>query len=1001
VLAVVSLVGAGVPARGDVLLVSRKATSHEIVRPKKCTSVVAVAAQELQQFVEKSTGVRLPLVTEPTPDKGRIFLGPCAAAREAGITPADLRPEGFHLKTVGNDVFIVGRDTPGRPRRIQSSVGMECGTLNGVYELLERTVGVMFCWHDELGTVVPKRDELRVPDLDVTDAPDWSYRFLAYGPAGEMRKMYGRRLRLGHAFSVSHAHAWHRILSIDTYGAEHPEYYAQTKGRRLPRYYLGRHGGQVCTTNPEVAGIFARAAAAYFNRTPWRHMFSISPNDGGGFCQCAACCSLDVEMDEERGGPVLTDRLITFYNAVARQLGATHPDKLLGAYVYSYYKRPPRRTSPHPNLALVLATNSAHAQGVGWDREQVWEREWCARTARMFKYDIYYWGRNSLNVIAPLTTHLAERLKTEHQIGLKGGYLYTGQSYEQLGAGHYLMAKLMWDRDADVGELERRYYKALYGGAAADVTAYYRLLEGRLRGARHGKIDVDEPAVTKALGAGEHEWTHAHMLAAYWPVLDQASAVIERAQSRELSDLERQRLQRLTDQHELLLATVRGMIAAGRLEEQVRFDADDMKMMKAAVAQRQAVRQRIKVYAPTLAEYLDRCDLRETARISPDGAFYQLARAGREPTLLAVRAAKPPAIDGRADDAAWGTAPFAHLLLTRNAAPPQLGARARLTYDDKRLYCLVEGREQAPAKLLRTATARDDTALFGDDNIEVFLMPPGGSVYYQLGLGAGGALYDAAMRDGPGKPGDVAWTSGATHAVHIGEKGWTAELAVPFAGLGAGPTADGEWRANVYRTRRGNVAPDEYTAAAATFGGYHVPERFARLRFVADPAPAGFEHSSFEGLPPDQAARRLRFRGDGGATLRLDNDVAYCGSHAAHIRVPKGGLGAITTTAPAGERSAYRVVVMHRNSLEALRPDVRPQAPIARVIFRGPGGKAVTESSGYFWDGAPAEDYKDQWRSLSLTLTTPPRTASISLTLFFHHVGEYRVDELRLAPLGP
>ena len=50
---------------------------------------------------------------------------------------------------------------------------------------------------------------------------------LAYSPEGETSKRYGRRLRLWHPYTVSHGHAWYRILPIEEYGEEHPEYYAE------------------------------------------------------------------------------------------------------------------------------------------------------------------------------------------------------------------------------------------------------------------------------------------------------------------------------------------------------------------------------------------------------------------------------------------------------------------------------------------------------------------------------------------------------------------------------------------------------------------------------------------------------------------------------------------------------------------------------------------------------------------------------------------------------
>jgi hypothetical protein len=613
----------------DRVIADGGASRYEIVCDKAAGKVARLAAKELQSFLQQATGACLPIVAEPSPDRGRLFVGDNPHSAAAGVRSQGLRPEGFRLTTVGQDVHIIGVDQL-RGSADPAVVGPgQVGTLTGVYEFLERSAGVMFLWHDDLGTIVPKHEKLVVPDLDVNSAPDWSYRSLPYSPEGATGRLFGRRLRLGQQLGMSHSHAWHRILPAEKYGAEHPEYFAEIGGRRRAVYYSEHHGGQVCTSNPQVVERFAQAAIDCFNRFPDRDMFSVSPNDGGGFCECTRCRALDQEpLEDDPAKPALTDRLLTFYNVIAQRLAKVHPHKLLGAYIYSYYRQPARRVKPHPNLALVHATNSAWQQGSGWPRERQWERQWLSLTQRVYKYDIYYRGSQSLHLMAPVTTHIAEKISAEHEVGIQGGYLYIGQSYEQLGAGHYLLARLMWDRHADVRQLERRCYDALYGPAGADVLAYYHLLEERLRRVHLQGVDVREPALEAARRSASAGGDNArYILAAYWPILDEASRLIERAQGRALSDLSRQRLARLVDHHELMLTTVRGMVAAGRIEAQATATADDAAKLVAAVDQRQRIIERLRAYAPTLVEYLEQARQGELSRLAPDGPFYRLAAA--------------------------------------------------------------------------------------------------------------------------------------------------------------------------------------------------------------------------------------------------------------------------------------------------------------------------------------------------------------------------------------
>jgi len=618
-----ALLVANLAFAADRVLVENGRSRYEIVCAADANPATQLAAKELRMWVKQSTGVDLPLATAPTAGKAHVFIG---ASEWAGKVD-NLPPESYRLHTVGDDVQIVGVDVMRGALTPKRSSATQTGTLFGVYDFLERCFGVMFLWHDPLGTIVPKHERVVVPDLAIETAPAWTYRHLAYSPEGQAGEgIFGRRLRLGHHYTVAHSHSWFQIAPIEKYGAAHPEWYAEIDGQRKPAYYMQHHGGQVCTTNPEVIDLFAKAAIEFFNTSPGRDMFSLSPNDGGGFCACAKCRALDNGMRPD-GKPIMTDRLITFYNAIAERVAQVHPTKLLGAYAYSFYREPPEKVQPHPNLYIVHATNTAFHQGVGWPEEREIERKWRSGTKHLAKYDIYYSPDSSLNMIAPMTKHLVEKVRAESTVGIEGGYLYMGQSYEQLGAGHFLLARLMWDPKADAAALAQSYYRALYGAAAAEIQQYYDLLESRLARQKHAPLDTKLPVVRMALRKHPGIGSPAYILAAYAPILDDATALIEKARSRDLQAEERARMQRLLDQHELLVTTVRGMFAAGKIESDANTTADEAAAFLELVAQRQAVRERLKTYAPSLCQNLEIEDHDGASALNPSGALVPFARA--------------------------------------------------------------------------------------------------------------------------------------------------------------------------------------------------------------------------------------------------------------------------------------------------------------------------------------------------------------------------------------
>ncbi|NUQ00673.1 MAG: DUF4838 domain-containing protein, partial [Armatimonadetes bacterium] len=647
------------PAGAAVPLVTAGKPAAEVVVADG-NAVAKFAATELVTLVERSTGARLPVVSAPTPDCAHVYLGAGEAATKAGVSVAGLAPEGFRLRTVGSELFIVGDDFGGDAAVLNRSVPTRAGTLSGVYELLERVAGVRFYWHDELGTIVPKRTDLTVPDLDVTQAPHWLYRSLPYSPEGQTSKLFGRRLRLGQAYGISHGHNWYRILPAEKYGQEHPEYFAEIKGERQARYYSGHHGGQVCTSNPAVVEVFARHIIEYFDATPAASMYSVSPNDGGGFCECANCRALDLESwgDEHPGQPVMTDRILTFYNAVAERVAAKHPDKYLGAYIYSYYRKPPVKTRPHPNLALVFAINSIGTHGEEWTREKAWIDAWTALTNNFYLYDIMWLNDWSLGLPAPVTRHAVDKLQHLGGTSMRGGYLYAAPSYESLGPLHYLTAKLMWDPKADVAALESGYYADLYGPAAGEVKAWYDLLESRVRKMRLEGLDTTDPALIRLASGTQRDV--AIMLAAYQPILAQADGLLDQAEARELTTEQRQRLARLRDHHDLLRTTVVAYLGAEHLTRLATWDPDEVKRTQEAIDERAKLLEKLRSYAPTLVDILVEQDKSITAPITPAAAAYQLARRAGPSVVTALPAAAPPKIDGEIDKP-WQTAAWRDL----------------------------------------------------------------------------------------------------------------------------------------------------------------------------------------------------------------------------------------------------------------------------------------------------------------------------------------------------
>ena len=144
-----------------------------------------VAAEELQLIMKEATGAELPIVYEDGKQKDMpvISIGQTELASSKGIDISDyeLNRSGYYIKTVENQLFIVG-----------SEDGGAMGCIYGVYDLLEECVDYRYFHFDEIyykskGTVyLYKYDEVVKPSFD--------YRSTSYTAMSNQEYMKGLRL---------------------------------------------------------------------------------------------------------------------------------------------------------------------------------------------------------------------------------------------------------------------------------------------------------------------------------------------------------------------------------------------------------------------------------------------------------------------------------------------------------------------------------------------------------------------------------------------------------------------------------------------------------------------------------------------------------------------------------------------------------------------------------------------------------------------------------------
>ena len=181
-----------------------------------------------------------------------------------------------------------------------------------------------------------------------------------------------------------------------------------------------------------------------------------------------------------------------------------------------------------------------------------------------------------------------------------------------------------------------------------------------------------------------------------------------------------------------------------------------------------------------------------------------------------IEPGEEPIIDGKLDDQVWKKADSVSDFIQYEPIrgnPPREATKVYVLFDREYLYLGFECLKKDPAEVVGSAMKRD-SRFFQDDYVEVFL-----DTYhdhrncYGFAVNSLGTICDRRIaNEGSGQGGgprgdrsrawDCSWEAGAVKT----DRGWTAEMAIPFSELRFDKNGDGTWGINFWR---GNEEFDE------------------------------------------------------------------------------------------------------------------------------------------------------------------------------------------------
>ena len=790
----------------------------EIVIAEKPPRMVSLAARELQTYIEKISGAKLPIVTELSAQQPlKVYVGRSAHLRRLGVTAKDLDHGAFRTVSGENWLALVGSDANfslaepwahsradrkrvlrewdaitgekwGNPMLlVHKSFNEELdvceydqrGSLNAVHEYL-RNLGVRWYLPGEEHEIVPKRKTLELPKVNRVVRPDFPVRFLRFynrfWAASREEILWQLRLGLNPGLEVTGlagiGHGTVNVHARKETQEKHPEYYALW-GKRATAAGHGR--GKPCLSSEglfEQNVKYARAVLDQY-QAAW---IAVMPADGYSLiCQCELCNGKDTPERGYRGR--LSDYVWSYVNRVAKELYRSHPDRKVCCFAYGTYLLPPLKIgklSPNIVVGICQWRSLFHHREVRRNMLAL-RRAWLEKMApgsKLMVWGYYLHARPNAygwDAIPAVFPHLiAEDLRS-----LKGrscgDHIETYREHREDGwrtiaTNHlniYVTSRLYWDVDQDVDAMLEEYYRLFYGPAHKEAKAFFEFCE------------------------------------ANWFKMKSDVAAIDR------------------------------MFA---LLGEARRAADDT-----------VYGQRLDL----IAEYT--APLKEKRKEIGKGGRKTYIKRPNAPRAFAEEREKTDiVVDGKLSDRFWANH---RKYLLKDCVTGQIPADHRtilmLGWADDALYVALRCYDGDMANLNITAQKDGDEALWFGDSVDI-LLETHQHAYYQVGLNPAAAMVDADRE----KRVDLDWSSGAEVATHRHGGRWTAEIRIPVAGptsrapdplqgvdadssqgvAGSKPSSNLPWFFNVCRQRVREGKEKQLQAFSPTGEPrFHVREKFGEL----------------------------------------------------------------------------------------------------------------------------------------------------------------------------
>lgn len=459
-------------------------SDYKIVKAKKHPKKEIDFVRELNDYVHLATGYYLDVIYDEILyyDTNHKYI----VVGDTTITPDDIKANSIRdeksgqdkyiIKTIGNLVFINGCSDE--------------GTLFGVYDFL----GILFDYdfYSENEYSLKKVTDLKMPKIDITEAPDFQYREGTYGNIVREETLL-HRFRFNatkdmYVFEYA-CHNSFLVLPPSEYYKEHPEWYVLN--------HLGEPA-QLCYSNDNMRAEYVKNVKKYLANKPNAVML-MGMEDNHCWCECEKC-----KASEKKYGKKSVS-IIHFANKVVEEINGPREKAGLRPYkflIFAYYAtndapvvydRDKELYVPmddsvkfHKDLGVFYAPGGAqftHSFDSDERNQHYYEEliKWQSLTSviHLWTYPVFAFHHMVPYPFARFIQHNYKVYLKNHVISLLDQTQHEQCNYSTFAHLHaYLQSKLQWNVNLNQEELTCKFFNQYFKFAAEPMRQYFdKILE--------------------------------------------------------------------------------------------------------------------------------------------------------------------------------------------------------------------------------------------------------------------------------------------------------------------------------------------------------------------------------------------------------------------------------------------------------------------------------------------------------------------------------------------